>query len=249
MPEQTATPVAPPQESDAAAVVGVGGLGAPAALALARVGATLTLIDPDVVELSNLPRQPLYGVGDVGRAKVSVAADRLRATSDCRIRSVVARVDAASAPALLAGHAVVIDGTDGLESKDLLNRTAVALGIPLIHAGAIGLDGQLMTILPRRTACLRCLFPELPSEDELPTCQQAGVLGPVVGAVGFAAAREATAILAGEPAPLAGRLAILDGRQMRWRALEVNRSPGCPHCGSAAQRPEPPGCTGAGGAR
>jgi adenylyltransferase/sulfurtransferase len=125
---------------------------------------------------------------------------------------------------------VEIDGTDGLATKDLLNRAAVELGLPLVHAGAVGLDGQLMSILPRETACLRCLFVELPSEDDLPTCQQAGVLGPAVGAIGFAAAREALAILAGREPPLAGRLAIFDGERLRWRALEVARNPRCPVC-------------------
>jgi molybdopterin/thiamine biosynthesis adenylyltransferase len=213
------------------ALVGIGGIGAPAAAALARAGVALTLIDPDIVELSNLPRQPLYGVNDVGRAKVEVAAERLaRSRPGVEVRTHVARVDAESATTLLRGHAVVIDGTDGLAAKDLLNRVAVELAIPLVHAGAIGLDGQLMTILPFRTACLRCLFVELPSDDDLPTCQQAGVLGPAVGAVGFAAAREALAVVQGRTPPLAGRLAILDGERMRWRALEVSRNPRCPRC-------------------
>jgi len=214
-----------------AAVVGLGGLGAPAAAALARAGIDLTLVDFDVVEPSNLPRQPLYGRADVGRAKAEVAAERIsRVAPELRVRAHVARVEASSAVALLAGHAVVIDGTDGLAAKDLLNRVAVEQALPLVHAGALGLDGQLMTILPRETACLRCLFVELPSEDDLPTCQQAGVLGPAVGAVGFAAAREAVAIVAGRRPPLAGRLAIFDGERLRWRALAVARNPRCPIC-------------------
>jgi molybdopterin/thiamine biosynthesis adenylyltransferase len=214
-----------------AVVVGVGGLGAPAAAALARAGAPLTLIDPDVVEPSNLPRQPLFGVRDVGRAKVEVAAERIaRFAPELEVRAEIARVDGACAAELLAGHAVVVDGTDGLATKDLLNRVAVERALPLVHAGAVGFDGQLMTVLPRETACLRCLFVELPSEDDLPTCQQAGVLGPVVGAVGFAAAREALAVLRGERPPLAGRFAILDGERLRWRALEVARNPRCPAC-------------------
>ena len=125
---------------------------------------------------------------------------------------------------------MLLDGTDGLEAKDLLNEVALELEIPLIHAGAVGLDGQLMTILPHRTACLRCLFVELPEEDELPTCQQSGILGPVVGAVGLAAAREALRILEGRPPPLEGRLGILDGTSLRWRTLELSRNPSCPAC-------------------
>jgi adenylyltransferase/sulfurtransferase len=223
-----------------AVIVGVGGLGAPAAAALAAARvARLGLIDADVVERSNLPRQPLYGEGDVGAAKVEVAAQRLRAHHPAL--AVVAqreRVEPESAQRLLAGYDVILDGTDSLLSKALLNDAALTLGIPLVHAGAVGLDGQLLTILPQRSACLRCLFPELPDDDALPTCQQAGVLGPVVGAIGLAAASEALRLLRGEPPELADRLAILDGTRLRWRTVELRANPRCPSC-SAARRQAP----------
>lgn len=214
------------------AVVGVGGLGAPAAAALAAAGALrLTLVDHDVVETSNLPRQPLYGTSDVGRPKAVVAAERLRrAHPALAVDAIVARVDAASAPDVLAGHDAILDGTDGLDAKVLLNETALALGTPLVHAGAIGFEGQLVSILPRESACLRCLFLELPDADEMPTCQQAGVLGPVVGAIGLAAAREAIAIRSGRRPPLADRLAIFSGRTLGWRTIELRRHPRCPAC-------------------
>lgn len=215
-----------------AVIVGVGGLGAPAAAVLAASGATaLTLIDDDVVESSNLPRQPLYDVADVGTPKVEAAACRLRAHHpELRVTAVRARVDADNAPSLLSGHAVILDGTDGLPAKSMLNDAALALGIPLVHAGAVGLDGQLFTIVPGRTACLRCLFPELPGEDDLPTCQQSGILGPVVGAIGIAAAGEALRILRGEPPELSNRLAILDGAHVRWRTVALRPNPRCPAC-------------------
>ncbi len=218
-----------------AVLVGVGGLGAPAAAALAASGLRrLTLVDPDVVETSNLPRQPLYGLPDIGEAKVEVAARRLAgAYPGLTIRALRARVDAANAAEILGGHDVILDGTDGLSSKVLLNQAAVALGTPLVHAGALGFDGQVLTILPGRTACLRCLFPELPDEDELPTCQQAGILGPVVGATGFVAAGEAARLVAGAPPALAGRLAILDGLRLTWRTVTVRPNPRCPLCDAA----------------
>lgn len=218
-----------------AAIVGVGGLGAPAAAVLAASGVTaLTLIDDDVVESSNLPRQPLYEAADVGTPKVDAAAARLRAHHpDLQVTPVRARVDANNAGPLLAGHAVILDGTDGLPSKAMLNDAALALGLPLVHAGAVGLDGQLFTIVPGRTACLRCLFPELPGEDDLPTCQQSGILGPVVGAIGVAAAGEALRILRGEPPQLANRLAILDGARVRWRTVALRPNPRCPACEAA----------------
>lgn len=217
--------------SPRAAVVGVGGLGAPAAVALAQVGAALSLIDPDRVELSNLPRQPAYGHGDIGDEKVEAAARRLRALRDgLDVRAHVAAVTRQNGTDLLADHDVILDATDGMDVKVLLNEIAVELDTPLVHAGVLGLDGQLMTIAPNRSACLRCLFVELPSADEIPSCQQAGILGPVVGAVGLAAAREAHAVLGGGRPPLENRLAILDGGALRWRHIELRRNPRCPTC-------------------
>jgi adenylyltransferase/sulfurtransferase len=224
--------------SGGAVIVGVGGLGAPAAAALAAAGiARLGLIDADVVEHSNLPRQPLYGSDDVGRAKVEVAAQRLRAArADLTTIVHQARVEADSATRLLAGYDVILDGTDSLTSKALLNESALALGIPLVHAGAVGLEGQLLTIQPGRSACLRCLFPELADDDDLPTCQQSGILGPVVGAVGLAAASEALRVVRGEPPELANRLAMLDGARLRWRTIELEPNPRCPSCAAAQPR-------------
>ncbi|MFM7142926.1 MAG: HesA/MoeB/ThiF family protein [Alphaproteobacteria bacterium] len=214
------------------AIVGVGGLGAPAAAALATTpGARLTLVDHDVVEISNLPRQPLYGSGDVGLPKAEVAARRLRrAHRGVHVEAIVARVTRETARDLLAGHVAILDGTDGLDAKVLLNQASLDLDTPLVHAGAIGFEGQLTSILPGRTACLRCLFVELPDADEMPTCQQAGVLGPVVGAIGLAAAREAVALQAGRRPPLADRLAIFSGRALAWRTIELRRNSRCPAC-------------------
>ena len=217
------------------AIVGVGGLGAPAAAALAAAGvARLVLVDHDVVETSNLPRQPLYGCHDPGRPKAEVAAVRLRRVHpEVRVEARVARVEPGNARELLGDADAIVDGTDGLDAKVLLNETALALGRPLVHAGAIGLEGQLASILPRETACLRCLFVELPDPDEMPTCQEAGVLGPVVGAIGLAAAREALALGAGRRPPLADRLAIFSGRTLAWRTIELRRNPRCPACTDA----------------
>ncbi|MEW6268566.1 MAG: HesA/MoeB/ThiF family protein, partial [Thermodesulfobacteriota bacterium] len=202
------------------------------------------LIDGDVVELSNLPRQPLYGTGDVGSRKVEAAARRLRAHHpeiDVTVHD--ERVDEASAARLLAGYQVIVDGTDSLASKALLNAAALALGTPLVHAGALGLEGQLMTILPGRSTCLRCLFPELPPDDDMPSCQQAGILGPVVGAIGLMAAGEAARIVAGRRPTLVDRLAILDGARLRWRTVELRPNPLCPACD--AGRTAAPGAGGA----
>ncbi|HZR83205.1 MAG TPA: ThiF family adenylyltransferase [Candidatus Binatia bacterium] len=213
------------------AIVGAGGIGAPAAAALAAAGISgISLWDPDVVELSNLPRQPLYGAGDVGRPKVEVAAGRIRARHPrIEVTAHQIRIDERSAP-LLADHAAIVDGTDGIAAKALLNEAALALGVPLVHAGAIGLEGQLTTILPHRTACLRCLFVELPDPEEMPGCQQAGILGPVVGAIGLAAAREALALVDGREPALANRLAIFSGARVAWRIVDIRPNSRCPSC-------------------
>jgi molybdopterin/thiamine biosynthesis adenylyltransferase len=218
----------------------LGGIGAPAAALLARAGVgRLTLVDPDTVELSNLPRQPLYGTADLGEPKVEAAVRRLRAHHPAiALTPHAERLDAASARRVLSDCDVILDGTDNLASKVLLNQAALDLGVPLVHAGAIGLEGQLVTILPHRTACLRCLFVELPDEDDLPSCQQAGILGPVVGAIGLAAAREALAVLEGRDPPLADRLAVLDAARLRWRVVELRPNPRCPACHAARQPAE-----------
>jgi adenylyltransferase/sulfurtransferase len=221
-----------------ALVVGVGGIGAPAAALLAASGAArLGLIDPDVVELSNLPRQPLFGSGDLGKRKVEVAAARLvTATPRLEVQAHVGRLDRRT-KGLVRDYDVIVDGTDNLETKALLNEVALESGIPLVHAGVLGLEGQVLTILPRASACLRCLFPELPDPAELASCEQAGVLGPVVGAIGALAAREALAVLEARAPSRAGRLAILEGARLRWRLIEVPRNPRCPSCG-AGLRPD-----------
>ncbi|MFP6665307.1 MAG: HesA/MoeB/ThiF family protein [Deltaproteobacteria bacterium] len=227
------------------AIVGIGGLGAPAAALLAASAeAHLTLIDDDRVDLSNLPRQPLYGESDLGRAKVEAAAAGLsRHYPRLTIRTHIERLEPANADRLLAEADVILDGTDNLDTKILLNEIALRRRTPLVHAGVLGLDGQLMSILPGESACLRCLFVEHPESDELPTCQQAGILAPVVGAIGLAAAREALYILRGTRPPLADRFAILDGRRLRWRTLILRRRPQCVACGGlaivAAHREDP----------
>jgi molybdopterin/thiamine biosynthesis adenylyltransferase len=221
-----------------AVIVGVGGIGAPAAAALAHAGiGRLKLVDPDAVELSNLPRQPLYGIEDVGALKVEVAARQVRRVfSGGAIETCAERLVEGNGKSLLVGWSVILDGTDGVASKLLLNQLALDLDVPLVHAGAVGLGGQLFTVLPHRSACLRCLFPEPPSDDDAPSCQQAGILGPVVGAVGLAAAREALAVIRGKRPALVDRLAILDGERLRWRTIALTPNPRCPACRAYAAR-------------
>jgi molybdopterin-synthase adenylyltransferase len=216
-----------------ALVIGVGGLGCPAALALARAGVgTIGLVDPDVVEVSNLPRQTLYADADLGRPKVEVAAERLRAIAPAvRIVTTGARFDANDAHRLREFD-VVLDGTDSIAAKFALSDAAVAAGVPLVHAGAIGFRAQLLTILPGATACYRCVFEEAPPPDDVPSCSEAGVLGPVVALAGSLQAADALRVARGEPPHFAGRLLSIELRTGTWRSIPVARSSHCAACGS-----------------
>jgi molybdopterin/thiamine biosynthesis adenylyltransferase len=219
-----------------ALIVGVGGLGSPAAMALADAGVgTLGLVDPDTVELSNLHRQPLYLESDVGSPKVDAAATRLRVEHPAlRVETWRTRFDLDTAP-LLDGFDVVLDGTDSVAAKFAVNDAAVARRVPLIHAGAIGTRAQLLTILPGETACYRCLFEEPPPADEVASCEEAGVLGPVVVLAGSLQAADAIRLLSGAAPLFAGRLLAFDTGAGSWRRIVVAPRPGCPACGALHQ--------------
>jgi molybdopterin/thiamine biosynthesis adenylyltransferase len=201
------------------------------ALAAAGVG-TLGLVDPDRVELSNLHRQPLYTDGDLGTAKVDAAAARLRAQHPgLRVETHRLRFDPGVAP-LLASFDVVLDGTDSVTAKFAVSDAAVAGGVPLVHAGAIGTRAQLLTIIPGETACYRCLFEDPPPPEEVASCEHAGVLGPVVVAAGSLQAAEAIRLLAGATPLFAGRLLAFDVRAGSWRRVIVRPRRGCAACGT-----------------
>src|SRR5216110_804740 len=208
-------------------VIGVGGLGAPAATALAAAGVgTLGLVDPDVVEVSNLHRQPLDTGADVGRPKVGLAPALRVATWRARFGPSDAH--------LLRGFDVVLDGTDTIAAKFVVSDAAVAAGVPLVHAGVLGFCAQLLTVLPGRSACYRCVFEEAPPPGDVPSCQEAGVLGPVAALAGALQAAEAIRLLAGEPPAWANALLALDTQAGRWRTVPVAPNPRCPACAPRA---------------
>lgn len=211
-------------------IVGIGGLGCPAALALtsARVS-TLGLADGDRVDLSNLHRQLLHASSDLGTQKTA-AAERLRRLAPAVIAH-AERVTAENVERIVRPYDVVIDATDNPATKFLLNDAAVLLGKPLVYGGVVGLEGQILTILPGRSACLRCLFPEPPAEGEIASCRAAGILGPLAGVVGALQAAEALKVLTGGMGLLADRLLVIDARRMRFREVALRRSPDCPLCG------------------
>jgi molybdopterin/thiamine biosynthesis adenylyltransferase len=216
-----------------ALVVGVGGLGSTAALALARAGVgTLGLVDPDTVEASNLHRQPLYDTADIGRPKVGAAAARLLGSHPgLRVEGLAERLGAAHA-ALVARFDVVLDGTDSIAAKFVVNDLCVAAGVPLVHAGVIGFRAQITTVRSGG-ACYRCVFEEAPPPGDVASCQEAGVLGPVAVLAGALQAAEALRLLRGEASHWASRLLVLDLLAGRHRTVPLASNPSCPACAAA----------------
>jgi adenylyltransferase/sulfurtransferase len=216
-----------------ALIVGVGGLGAPAAQFLAAAGVgRITLCDADEVDLTNLQRQILFATADVGARKVEAAAARLAAINpEIAIARVDARVGDAELAPLVASATVVLDCSDNFATRHAVNRACVAARVPLVSGAAIRFDGQLAVFDARDPAspCYHCLFGE-GDELEETRCATMGVFAPLVGIVGAAEAAEALKLVAGVGESLAGRLAMLDALSMRWREVRVPRDPACPVC-------------------
>jgi molybdopterin/thiamine biosynthesis adenylyltransferase len=214
-------------------VVGLGALGSAAARHLASAGVgRLVLLDPDTVEVSNLHRQLLYDTSRIGRPKVACAAEWLRERHPrLRVEAHVERLTSDNAARRFAGADFVVDATDGAPAKFLLNDAAVRGRRPYSHAGVLGFRGQTMTVWPGRSACYRCLFPEAPVEGDVPSCREAGIVGPLAGLIGSIQAAEAIRTLLGQPPVLLGRLLTFDALAARWRRIEVPRAPDCPACG------------------
>lgn len=219
-------------------VVGAGGLGSPAALYLAAAGVgTVGLCDDDIVDLTNLQRQVIHSSADLGRTKVLSAAERLRGLNpEIRIVEHRARLTAANAGKILPGYDVVVDGSDTFASKFLVNDACAVRGIPHVFSGILDFEGQLLTVVPGEGPCYRCFFREPPPPGSVPTCAQAGVLGPVAGIMGSLQTLEVLKVLLGIGTPLVGRLLLFDGLEGSFREVAVKKDPRCPACGDAAFR-------------
>jgi molybdopterin-synthase adenylyltransferase len=218
-------------------VIGAGGLGSPAAFYLAAAGiGTLGIIDPDKVELSNLQRQILHATADIGRQKVESAQDKLNQLNpDVKIKTYAARFEDSNAGEIATEYQFIVDGSDNFETKFLVNDTAIRLGIAFSHAGIVRLQGQTMTVLPRQSACYRCVFQSPPPPEEILNCQQSGILGAVAGTLGTIQATEAVKYLAGfEDGLLTDRLLTYDARRMKFHTVEVTRNRSCAACGDRA---------------
>ena len=221
------------------ALLGTGGLGSPAALYLAAAGVgTLTLIDDDVVDRSNLQRQILHTDARVGTPKATSAQATLHALNPhVEIRAHTTRLDADNVEALVGGQDVVIDGADNFPARYLLSAACLRLRIPLVYGAVHRFSGQVSVFDARRddSPCYRCLFAEPPAPEDAPNCAEAGVLGVLPGVIGTLQATEAIKLILGIGAPLVGRLLCYDALAASFRELRLARDPACPGCGASAK--------------
>jgi molybdopterin/thiamine biosynthesis adenylyltransferase/rhodanese-related sulfurtransferase len=220
------------------ALIGAGGLGSPAALYLAAAGVgTLTLVDDDKVDKSNLQRQVLHADARIGLAKIESARQTLSALNPrTRIEGREQRLRAANVEDLLRGHDVVIDGADNFPTRYLLSAACLRLELPLVYGAVHRFTGQVSVFDARRddSPCYRCLFPEPPSAADAPNCAEAGVLGVLPGIIGLLQANEAIKLILGIGRPLVARLLCFDALAASFRELRLPRDPDCPGCGAEA---------------
>jgi molybdopterin/thiamine biosynthesis adenylyltransferase/rhodanese-related sulfurtransferase len=211
-------------------LLGAGGLGSPAALYLAAAGVgTLGIVDPDVVESSNLQRQVIHGEDMLGKLKVdsaAVAIGRLNSATTVVRHPVL--LDESNALALLEGYDLVVDGSDNFKTRYLVNDACVKLGIPNVHGAVYRFEGYVTTFAASADApCYRCLYPELPPPEMAPSCAEAGVLGVVPGVIGLLQAVEVLKVLLGIGTNLSGRMLRVDALHNEFSVLSIDKAEGC----------------------
>ncbi|MGG5260070.1 molybdopterin-synthase adenylyltransferase MoeB [Phycicoccus avicenniae] len=224
-------------------VVGAGGLGSPALLYLAAAGVgTIGVVDDDVVEATNLQRQVVHGVADVGRDKVDSAAEALAAISpDTVVVRHRERLDTVNALSVLADYDLVLDGADNFPTRYLVGDACARLGVPHVWGSVYRFDGQVSVWWAGEGPCYACVFPSQPPAGAVPSCAVGGVLGAVCASVGSVMATEAVKLVTGVGEVLVGRLLVHDALRQTWDAVPVRRDPGCPVCGSGADVSRPLG--------
>jgi sulfur-carrier protein adenylyltransferase/sulfurtransferase len=214
-------------------VVGAGGLGSPVALYLAAAGiGTLGLVDFDVVDVSNLQRQILYGTADVGRPKLDAAAERLRAANPhVAVVTHPVRLDSSNALDIIDAYDIVVDGTDNFPTRYLVNDACVLRGKPYVYGSILRFEGQVSIFDARVGPCYRCLFREPPPPGLVPSCAEGGVLGVLPGIIGSLQALETIKLVLGSGDTLVARLALFDALAFRWREMRLRKRPDCAVCG------------------
>jgi len=214
--------------------IGTGGLGAPLGLYLAAAGVGhIGLVDFDVVDFTNLQRQVLFGTSDVGRPKITAAADRLRNLNpEIRIDAVEERLSSENALELFRDYDIIVDGTDNFPTRYLVNDACVLLGKPNVYGSIFRFEGQITVFGYPDGPCYRCLYPEPPPPGLVPSCAEGGVLGVLPGIVGTIQAAETLKLIIGKGQPLIGRLLLFDALGMKFRELKLRKNPDCPVCGT-----------------
>ena len=215
-----------------ALIIGMGGLGSPAALYLASAGVGhLVISDYDRVELSNLQRQIIHRHADIGELKAHSASKNLHSVNpDLKITAIDWELDEDELLARIAQADVVLDCSDNFPTRYAVNRACMAKGVPLVSGAAIRMEGQLASYLPAHetSPCYQCLY-QL-EQDHAPTCSEEGVVSPLVGIIGSMQAMHAMLILLGQTRSLLGKLHLFDAQHMEWRSASVSRDPACPVC-------------------
>lgn len=214
-------------------VVGAGGLGSPVNFYLAAAGiGRLGLADEDAVDLSNLQRQILHTTGDIGRPKVESARDKLTALNpDVLVENYHHRINQENAEEIISRYDLVVDATDNLDSRYVLNQACIKANKPFIYGGVLSMVGQVMTILPGQGPCFRCIFRENPSKKAVKSTADVGILGSVAGVIGCIQGTEAVKYLLNQGNLLVGRILTMDSSSMSFQEVEVRRDPTCPDCG------------------
>jgi len=214
-------------------IVGAGGIGNPVATQLVAMGVgKVRIVDRDVVEVTNLHRQHLYTDEDIGRVKVEAAAERLRKLNPTvEIEPVPTSVTKFTAESIVKGFDVIIDALDSIDARYALNDACIKLNIPFIYAGAIGVTGTVCTILPNKSACVKCRFPEL-KEEEMPACSTEGVHPSILYLVAGVEVSEAVKIIMGKEPDLVNTIFLMDLGNLTFDKIKIKRAEECPACGA-----------------
>lgn len=214
-------------------VVGTGGLGNPITTRLVAMGVgTLRIVDRDVIELSNLHRQTMFDEDDVGKVKVEVAAKKLQKLNpDCKIEALAISVNDYTALEVVEGCDVIVDALDSVNARYALNKACVKFGIPFVTGAAVGVSGQIFTIIPGTSACYYCMFPEL-DENTMPTCSIEGVHPSILSIVGGIEVSEAVKVIMGKKPNLSDRILHVDIENLDFTSTRTFRAEECPVCGS-----------------
>ena len=217
-------------------IVGAGGLGSPLCLYLAAAGiGRMGLLDFDHVEQSNLQRQVIYSVRDVGRSKLEAAKDRiLDLNPNIKVENHEVRLTSQNALGIIKDYDLVVDGTDNFPTRYLVNDACVLLGKPNVYGSIFRFEGQISVFDAKRGPCYRCLYPQPPPPGLVPSCAEGGVLGILPGVVGTLQAVETIKTILGKGDSLVGRLLLFDALRMSFKELQLQKDPQCPICGKNA---------------